>query len=134
MIALLRSAWPYLAGIALLVGTCLGIDHHGYTRGYAAKNAEVVKAALRLAEKADQVRTTLDTLAGQAAAAQRDQQTSTKDIYHEAIRIVDRPVYRNLCVDADGVGLLDRAAAVANRGFAFSPPDRAAGAARDAAR
>ncbi|MBV2149286.1 hypothetical protein KRZ98_13495 [Sphingobium sp. AS12] len=41
-------------------------------------------------------------------------QQNVREIHHESTKVVERPVYRNLCVDRDGVGLLDRAAATAN--------------------
>lgn len=40
--------------------------------------------------------------------------TNTKEVYHEVEKITERPVYRNVCVDADGVRALERAATIAN--------------------
>lgn len=50
--------------------------------------------------------------AGQAR--ETDRQTQVREITRETNTITERPVYRNVCVDADGVRILDRAAAVAN--------------------
>ncbi|MFN3675818.1 MAG: hypothetical protein ACK4TC_07535 [Sphingomonas pseudosanguinis] len=50
--------------------------------------------------------------AGQAR--ETDRQTHVREITRETNTITERPVYRNVCVDADGVRILDRAAAVAN--------------------
>lgn len=47
-------------------------------------------------------------------ARETDRQTHVREITRETNTITERPVYRNVCVDADGVRLLDRAAAVAN--------------------
>lgn len=61
-------------------------------------------------------------------------QAHVREIYHETQKVIERPVYRNVCIDADGVGLLDRAADAANsKGFAGpagAATDAAAGAAR----
>lgn len=50
--------------------------------------------------------------AGQAR--ETDRQTHVREITRETNTITERPVYRNVCVDADGVRILDHAAAVAN--------------------
>ncbi|TKD50592.1 hypothetical protein [Sphingomonas baiyangensis] len=51
-----------------------------------------------------------------AAAASRDVERETvfREIVREVPRIIDRHVYRNICVDADGVQLLREATAAAN--------------------
>lgn len=53
---------------------------------------------------------------GEAAgqARETDRQTHVREITRETSTITERPVYRNVCIDADGVRILDRAAAVAN--------------------
>lgn len=56
----------------------------------------------------------IDASTLRAQTAEYARQGNVREIYHESQKIVDRPVYRNVCVDADGVGLLDRAAATAN--------------------
>lgn len=59
--------------------------------------------------------------AGQAR--ETDRQTHVREITRETNTITERPVYRNVCVDADGVQLLDRAAAVANGDDPQPPAD-----------
>lgn len=106
---------------AFFYGRGAGIDHQ------QAKNAKAVAAATA---KVEEQRKVIDALAMRVATAQRDQSTETRTIYEKATQYIDRPVYRNQCVDADGVGLLDRAIANANRGLtgvldggaAFTPP------------
>lgn len=53
-----------------------------------------------------------------ALLAEQDlvRETIVREITREVPRIVDRPVYRNVCVDADGVQLLRRAVDAANGG------------------
>jgi hypothetical protein len=60
--------------------------------------------------------------AGQAR--ETDRQTHVREITRETNTITERPVYRNVCVDADGVQLLDRAAAVANGDDPRPPADK----------
>jgi hypothetical protein len=56
----------------------------------------------------------IDTSAQAHQAREYARQTTVRDIYHESEKIIDRPVYGAACIDADGVRLLDRAAATAN--------------------
>lgn len=41
-------------------------------------------------------------------------QSAVREIYHETAKIIERPVYKTVCIDQDGVNLLDRAADVAS--------------------
>jgi hypothetical protein len=56
----------------------------------------------------------IDASTVRAQTAEYARQGNVREIYHESQKIVDRPIYRNVCVDDNGVGLLDRAAATAN--------------------
>lgn len=55
-----------------------------------------------------------------AALAEQDVQRETivREITREVPKIIERPVYRNVCVDADGVRLIERAVDAANGGAA----------------
>lgn len=123
-----------LIGGGLLVLAALGGAYwQGRVDGGDAVSAKVVKS-LERAEKARQrIAAAVDDVATRHAAASTAQATETREIYRETIRIVDRPVYRNQCADADGVQLLDRARANANRGLAGSADGGASAAASDAA-
>lgn len=50
------------------------------------------------------------------AEAEVVRETIVREITREVPRIIDRPVYRNVCVDADGVQLIRRAVGAANGG------------------
>jgi hypothetical protein len=59
---------------------------------------------------------------------------TVREIYREVAKIVDRPVYRNVCLDADGLRILSSAAATANgvdRPETVVSPSQAAPAASD---
>jgi hypothetical protein len=74
-----------------------------------------------------------DAAAEQHQVAEYARQTNTREITREVATIVERPVYRSTCLDADGVRLLDRAAAVANGASIGEPAGTAAEASEPAA-
>lgn len=126
---LLRRFWPYALGGAALIGAYLWIDHRGYRRGAAHVEARDARAAMRIEAARERLVAAFDRVAGAHAVAIQRQRIETKEIYNDAMRIVDRPVYRAMCIDADGAGLLDRARASADRGLAGESAGGAAGAA-----
>lgn len=106
----------HLAMAAALAACASGIGgfFYGTTVG---RNAE--QASQRRADTAaEAVRKTLqgqiDAAAIKAQSEEYQRQASVKEIHNETIKIIDRPIYRNVCIDSDGVRLLDRAQAVAN--------------------
>ncbi|WP_347270974.1 hypothetical protein [Rhizorhabdus histidinilytica] len=109
------------AAIALLASHGCGYVK-GRGAGAASVEAKYASAVAKAARAMAKAQTRIDAIgaAGANAAAAQDQES--RSIIHETLRIIERPVYRNLCVDADGVGLLDRAAANANRTPDFVQP------------
>lgn len=130
---ILRRIWPYLAAVAALIGAYLFVDHRGYARGAAEVEARHAAAAARIVAAAARIQVAIDRAASEHAAARTEQATTERIIYRDAIKIIDRPVYRSVCADADGVRLLDRAQANANRGLTGAPDGDAAAPAADAA-
>lgn len=105
-LALLAGA----AAIALLAGAYL----YGRADGAAIerdKQSAIEKATAELRAQREQL---VDQLGGVTAAHQVERQANVREIIRESRTITERPVYRNVCVDADGVQLLDRSAAAAN--------------------
>lgn len=104
---MLRGA---LGGLLLLIGT------YFYGRNDGAQIEIAKQAAVERAVEKQRLKNEAGVddgnVAGQAAEGVRS--SDTKEIYREVQRIVDRPVYRNVCVDADGVRSLQRAAAISN--------------------
>lgn len=101
--------------------------------------AEQEQAAHKRADDAaraerDKLQGQIDASTERSQAAEYARQSNVREIYHESQKVIERPVYRNVCVDADGVGLLDRAASVANGEGVPSPAGTAAVAAEGAAR
>ena len=107
---------PYrvLSAVALLGAVGAGGYFQGRADGRAVIEAKYSKAEAKLREAVD---ANIDAAqANEAAAAEAARRTDTifREIHREIPTIVDRPVYRNVCVDADGVRALDQAVAAAN--------------------
>ena len=105
----------------------------GFAYGVHVGSAQEQAAQKRLADaqgrKVAALQARIDAQALRAQATEYDRQENVREIYHESQKVIERPVYRNACIDADGVGLLDRAAATANgepvalaAGAAAAPP------------
>ena len=106
----------HLAMAAALAACAAGMG--GYVHGLGVGHAQEQAAQKRVDDARDAERRKLqgqiDAATERAQAAEIARQSNVREIYHESQKVVERPVYRNVCVDADGVGLLDRAAAIAN--------------------
>jgi hypothetical protein len=114
------ARWPpALTGIG---GYAYGV-HVGTAQEQAAQRRDDARETLR-----QQAQGRIDTSAQAHQAREYARQTTVRDIYHESEKIIDRPVYGAACIDADGVRLLDRAAANGQR-----EPDPAGPAAQPSA-
>ena len=95
-----------VAGIGgFAYGTRIGAAQEQAAQKRADDAAEIVRR---------QLQDKIDASGEQEQATEYARQTNVREIYHDSETIIDRPVYRNVCIDADGVRLLDRAADVAN--------------------
>lgn len=108
-----------LVGGAFMFGRSTGIDHQKAV--YAKAEAKAVAAM-------EKGRLAIETVSSRLSEARRDQDTETRTIYHEATRIIERQSVA-VCISSDGVQLLDRARANANRSIARLPYDIPAGTA-----
>ena len=100
-------------GVVLaLIGAYFYGKHDGRTaceRDHAVAQAKADAArdvVIRTAQQEDQ----------RAAEADVQRETIVREITREVPRIIDRPVYRTDCIDADGVRLIRRAVEAANGG------------------
>jgi hypothetical protein len=104
-------AWIKIGAAALLLALVyLAGDRAGANR-VIARDA---KAAARIQAAGERVLKAAQAIDQAAAARDVARAAEFRSIYVEVPRVVDRPVYRNACVDADGVRLLERAVAAAN--------------------
>lgn len=121
----LTLAAALAACLTAAAGFAYGV-HVGAAQEQAAqKRADDAREAERRKQQAQ-----IDASAQQHQVAEYARQGAVREIYHESQKVIERPVYRTVCLDADGVGLLDRAAATANRelvapaaGIAAAPAD-----------
>lgn len=106
----------HLAFAGALAACLAGISGFAYgTRVGAAQEQAAQKRADAAAEaERTKLQGQIDASAQAHQSAEYTRQANVREIHHETLKVIDRPVYRNVCVDADGVGLLDRAAAAAN--------------------
>lgn len=106
--------WLALAAGAIAVALLAGSYWLGRADGTTieqGKQAAIEKATADLRKEREQL---LGRIAGAAAARETERQANVREFYRESQTILERPVYRNICVDADGMRLLDRAAGAAN--------------------
>ena len=108
MIWMIKYWKPALAALALLalIAAWHADRARQYTRGQTDKAAEIslalAKAAKKQAEQARQASADY-----QAAKAERE--TKERIRYVQVQKIIERPVYRSDCIDADGLRQLNDA-------------------------
>lgn len=114
--------WMYLIGAAgvlvALSGAVYGIYNSGYEKGRVEAEAACKDAARKQREKeAKSAETAAITLEAGNAKAKVTYRTITKQVD----KIIDRPVYRNICLDADGLSSVN--AALRGEGTIADKPD-----------
>lgn len=125
-LALAAALAACAAGIAGFVyGTRVGVTQEQAAQKRAHDAAEAERAKLQ---------GQIDASAQAHQAAEYTRQAKVREIHRETLKVIDRPIYRNVCIDTDGVGLLDRAAAIANGEGVAGPAGLAPATAEGAAR
>lgn len=107
---------PYAiaGGVILAVAALGGAYVEGRVDGRHIEQAAEKRADDAAQKVRDQLQGQIDQSALQHQATENQRQQSVREIDHEKETIVERPVYTNLCFDADGVRLVQKAAATAN--------------------
>ena len=103
-----------LAGALASCVAGIGGFFYGTLIGAAQEQAAQKRADDAARAERDRLQGQIDASTERSQAAEYARQTNVREIYHESQKVIERPVYRNVCIDADGVGLLDRAASIAN--------------------
>lgn len=103
-----------------LIGAFFYGQHTGKVKCQAAYAAAAEKAQTDREKQIGQAQIN----DAKAAEADVQRETIVREITREVPKVIDRPVYRNVCVDADGVRLIERAVEAANGG---APGGRSAG-------
>lgn len=108
------TPWKLIGGALAALALAAALFGAGYLAG-GDRVAVKWQASLQR-QAAAQARIDRAAAAIDRAAAERDaaRQQEVREIHREAIRVVERPIYRNAWADAAGVGLLGRAVAAAN--------------------
>ncbi len=114
---------PWLALIGAVLAVAIVVAAYVAGRRDGRTIADGKQAAIERAVAAERTKRETAVAATDAAGAAKetDRQSLVREITRETHTITDRPVYRNVCIDADGVRLLDRATVVANGGDPGAP-------------
>ena len=104
------------ACLAAISGFAYGVNV-GETRQRA--NQARVDAASETEQR--KIQEKIDAAVERRQAQEYARQSAVREIRHESEKIIEHPVYGAVCVDADGVSLLDRAAATANGDSVAAP-------------
>lgn len=92
------------AAVASVLGFLAGWNVQAWR--YQAAQADALQAQ---ADKKDENATTADTAAQAHEADKAATRVEFRTVYRDVEKIVERPVYRSQCLDADGLRALSRA-------------------------
>lgn len=110
----LSTGWTLLIALCITLAGTAGGYLKGRADGDSACEARYAEAA-KDAEKAEgEKQSGINAEREKSAAAENVRQEAVREVYRETVKLVDRPVYRNRCLDADGVFAIDLATAAAN--------------------
>lgn len=110
-----------LAGALAACLAGIGGYVHGTRVGVAQEQAAQARADAAAAAERTRVQGQIDAVGTAHQESEYGRQVEVREITRESQKIIERPVYRDVCIDTDGVGLLDRAAAVANGAASVQP-------------
>lgn len=102
------KAYLYTAAVISAVAAFLIYGQAQYKKGHAAATAKISAELAETAKKQAAQQHAADA-AYQETKAKQQQQERVQ--YVEVEKIIERPVYRNVCFDADGVRELNKAIA-----------------------
>lgn len=104
-----------LAGAAALsLAACVGSFFYGRSTGIDHCQAKAVKALSKAQRAMDKATRAWAVRDAQIVAADTARDIVFREITREVPSIVERPVYRNVCLDGDGLRLVNRAVEAAN--------------------
>ena len=113
-LALIPAPYRLLAMAGLLLLAMGGSYLKGRSDGRAVVNAQALRAMKKGLDAIEWQRGRIADAESRASVAEMTRQTEVRSIYVETQKLVDRPVSRIQCLDADSVRLIDRATAAAN--------------------
>jgi hypothetical protein len=95
-----------LLALAVAFGTW---KHFALERSESQREAEIAKAIKPYVEAEREQRSRADKVSGQYEELKGQDRLHTEVINNKVEKITERPVYRNMCLDADGVSILNEA-------------------------
>ncbi|WP_189338381.1 hypothetical protein [Sphingobium sp. SCG-1] len=125
----------YLAAGALALAAMTGAAgyFHGLDTGRSRERLASLQDVAKANAARDRLRGAIEQESIHHLSADQARRDTVREIIRESHQVTARPVYRNVCIDADGVRLLDRAQAAANGRDPGAPEGPASGAAEGAA-
>lgn len=120
------SPYLYLGGALAVLLALAGAYAYGRSDGAQIEQAAQARAARAVLAERDRRATEVAVVDAAGANAEIDRQTTVRETRHDVERIIERPVYRSVCTDADSVPVLDRATAAANGDDPRAPAGAAA--------
>lgn len=104
--------------LGTIIGLCalIGAFFYGQSIGTARTEARYLKAAERLRQSSERMIRAAQIQQEAAARIEAQRRSTMREIIREATTIIERPVYRADCIDADGLRLINRAVEAANGG------------------
>jgi hypothetical protein len=119
---------PYaiVGGLVLSVAALGGSYIAGRMDGAHIEQAAEAKADKAAQKVRDEKQGQIDTASQQHQSDENARQQAVREIDHEKQTIIERPVFSNVCLDDDGLRLLQSAADNANSARKPDAPDTAA--------
>lgn len=100
--------------VVVAIAAVLGAYAFGRHDGKSNEVASQSRASAAASSASASAQRIISDLTASAAVAEQDRQQTVKEIHYAKERIIERPVYRNVCVDADGLRIIQAATDVAN--------------------
>lgn len=95
-----------LLALAVAFGTW---KHFALERSESQREAEIAKAIKPYVDAEREQRSRADKVSGQYEELKGQDRVHTEVINNKVEKITERPVFRNVCLDADGVSILNEA-------------------------
>ena len=111
---MIGAPYTYLAGGLALLAALGGSYAYGRSDGRSLERDAQARADKAVIAERNRRTDALAAADATAAATEISRQSTVREVRHEVERIIDRPVYRNVCIDADGLRIIDAATSAAN--------------------
>lgn len=95
-----------LLALAVAFGTW---KHFALERSESQREADIAKAVKPYVKAEREQRSRADKVSGQYEELKGQDRVHTEVINNKVEKITERPVFRNVCIDADGVSILNEA-------------------------